>query len=154
MTNKSFLLSKKLQPKRDFRQKSFCEFSNQGNRSMYAEATKKCFGFGKKNNLHSSRLMEKIFSPRKKSERPLGFLAQFSSINSRRKKLIFWILREKSHEVTWASPQLQKFLSKLREREVVAKIMRSQARKGMPKSFAEVDEKINQCIEDYSLIMF
>ena len=71
-----------------------------------------------------------------------------------KKKTHFLDSQEKSHEVTWASPQLQKFLSKLREREVVAKIMRSQARKGMPKSFAEVDEKINQCIEDYSLIMF
>ena len=71
-----------------------------------------------------------------------------------KKKTHFLDSQEKSHEVTWASPQLQKFLSKLREREVVAKIMRSQARKGMPKSFAEVDEKINQCIEDYSLITF
>ena len=71
-----------------------------------------------------------------------------------KKKTHFLDSQEKSHEVTWASPQLQKFLSKLREREVVAKLMRSQARKGMPKSFAEVDEKINQCIEDYSLIMF
>ena len=70
-----------------------------------------------------------------------------------KKKTHFLDSQEKSHEVTWASPQLQKFLSKLREREVVAKIMRSQARKGMPKSFAEVDEKINQCIKD-SLIMF
>ena len=154
MTNKSFSLSKKLLPKLGFLPKSFCEFSNQGNRSMYAEATKKCFGFGKKNIRHLSRLMEKIFFPRKKSERPLDFLAQFSSINSRRKKTHFLDSQEKSHEVTWASPQLQKFLSKLREREVVAKLMRSQARKGMPKSFAEVDEKINQCIEDYSLITF
>ena len=71
-----------------------------------------------------------------------------------KKKTHFLDSQEKSHDVTWASSQLQKFLSKLREREVVAKIMCSQARKGMPKSFAEVDEKINQCIEDYSLIMF
>ena len=71
-----------------------------------------------------------------------------------KKKTHFLDSQEKSHDVTWASPRLQKFLSKLREREVVAKTMRSQARKGMPKSFAEVDEKINQCIEDYSLIMF
>ena len=71
-----------------------------------------------------------------------------------KKKTHFLDSQEKSHEVTWASPRLEKFLSKLREREVVAKLMRSQARKGMPKSFAEVDEKINQCIEDYSLITF
>ena len=109
MTNKSFLLSKKLQPKRDFRQKSFCEFSNQGNRSMYAEATKKCFGFGKKNIRHLSRLMEKIFSPRKKSERPLDFLAQFSSINSRRKKLIFWILRRNRMKLLGHHPSCKNF---------------------------------------------
>ena len=71
-----------------------------------------------------------------------------------KKKTHFLDSQEKSHDVTWKSPRLEKFLSKLREREVVAKTMRSQARKGMPKSFAEVDEKINQCIEDYSLIMF
>ena len=71
-----------------------------------------------------------------------------------KKKTHFLDSQEKSHEVTWKSPRLEKFLSKLREREVVAKLMRSQARKGMPKSFAEVDEKINQCIEDYSLITF
>ena len=71
-----------------------------------------------------------------------------------KKKIHFLNSQEKSHEVTWASPRLQKFLRKLREREVVAKTMRAQARKGMPNSLAEVNEKINQSIENYSLIMF
>ena len=40
-------------------------------------ADKKCFGFGKKKNHHSSRLMGKIFSPRKKFRNDLDCHAQF-----------------------------------------------------------------------------
>ena len=71
-----------------------------------------------------------------------------------KKKTHFLDSQEKSHEVTWASPRLQKFLSKLKEKDTVAKLMHSQARKGMPKSYEEINAKINQCVENYSLITF
>ena len=71
-----------------------------------------------------------------------------------KKKTHFLDSQEKSHEVTWASPRLQKFLSKLKEKAVVEKLMHSQARKGIPKSYEEINAKINQCVENYSLITF
>ena len=71
-----------------------------------------------------------------------------------KKKTHFLDSQEKSHEVTWASPRLQKFLSKLKEKAAVEKLMHSQARKGMPKSYEEINAKINQCVENYSLITF
>ena len=71
-----------------------------------------------------------------------------------KKKTHFLDSLEKSHEVTWASPRLQKFLSKLKEKAVVEKLMHSQARKGIPKSYEEINAKINQCVENYSLITF
>ena len=70
-----------------------------------------------------------------------------------KKKTHFLDSQEKSHEITWKSPRLENFLSKLQEKAAVEKLMQSQARKGMPKSFAEVSNKINQCVED-SLITF
>ena len=71
-----------------------------------------------------------------------------------KKKTHFLDSQEKSHEVTWASPRLEKFLSKLKEKAAVEKTMHSQARKGMPKSYSEINEKLNQCFEEQSLIMF
>ena len=71
-----------------------------------------------------------------------------------KKKTHFLDSQEKSHEVTWASPRLQKLLSKLKEKAVVEKLMHSQARKGIAKSYEEINAKINQCVENYSLITF
>ena len=71
-----------------------------------------------------------------------------------KKKTHFLDSQEKSHEVTWKSPRLEKFLCKLTEKAAVEKTMHSQARKGMPKSYEEVIEKPNQCLEEESLIMF
>ena len=71
-----------------------------------------------------------------------------------KKKTHFLDSQEKSHEVTWKSPRLEKFLCKLKEKAAVEKAMHSQARKGMPKSYEEINEKLNQCLEEESLIMF
>ena len=70
-----------------------------------------------------------------------------------KKKTHFLDSQEKSHEVTWKSPRLETFLSKLKEKAVVEKLMHSQAKKGIPKSFAEINEQINKAMED-SLITF
>ena len=71
-----------------------------------------------------------------------------------KKKTHFLDSQEKSHEVTWKSSRLEKFLSKLKEKAAVKKLMHSQGRKGMPKSYEEINAKINQCVENYSLITF
>ena len=71
-----------------------------------------------------------------------------------KKKTHFLDSQEKSHEVTWKSPRLEKFLCKLKEKAAVEKAMHSQARKGMPKSYEEINEKLNQCLEEESLLMF
>ena len=46
-----------------------------------------------------------------------------------KKKTHFLDSQEKSHDVTWASPRLQTFLGKLREKAAVEKFMHSQAKK-------------------------
>ena len=71
-----------------------------------------------------------------------------------KKKTHFLDSQEKSHEVTWKSPRLEQFLSKLKEKATVEKTMHSQARKGLPKSYEEIIEKLNQCLEEESLLMF
>ena len=70
-----------------------------------------------------------------------------------KKKTHFLDSQEKSHEVTWKSPRLEKFLSKLKEKAAVEKLMHSQARKKLPKSYEEISGKLNQCAEN-SLITF
>ena len=71
-----------------------------------------------------------------------------------KKKTHFLDSQEKSHEVTWKSPRLEKFLGKLNEKATVEKLMHSQARKGMPKSYEELSAKMNQFLEQECLIMF
>ena len=71
-----------------------------------------------------------------------------------KKKTYFLDSQEKSHEVTWKSPKLEKFLAKLREKATVEKMMHAQARKGLPRSYAEIAAKMNQCCEEQALILF
>ena len=71
-----------------------------------------------------------------------------------KKKTHFLDSREKSHEVTWKSDELEKFLSKMKEKETAEKLLSAQKRKGMPKSYVEFKEKMNQCLEEKSLMMF
>ena len=68
-----------------------------------------------------------------------------------KKKTHFLDSQEKSHEVTWKSDGLEKFLSKLRERDAAEKVMSSQKRKNMPKSYVECQDKINEIVDFYSM---
>ena len=71
-----------------------------------------------------------------------------------KKKTHFLDSQEKSHEITWKSPRLEKFLSKLKEKDTVEKLMHSQARKGMPNSYEEINAKMNQFCEEQAMILF
>ena len=68
-----------------------------------------------------------------------------------KKRTHFLDSRENSHEVTWKSDGLEKFLSKLRERDAAEKVMSSQKRKNMPKSYVECQDKINEIVDFYSM---
>ena len=69
-----------------------------------------------------------------------------------KKRTHFLDSREKSHEVTWKSDGLEKFLSRLRERDAAEKVMSSQKRKNMPKSYVECQDKINERVDFYSMM--
>ena len=71
-----------------------------------------------------------------------------------KKKTHFLDSQEKSHEITWKSPRLEKFLSKLKEKDTVEKLMHFQARKGMPNSYEEINAKMNQYCEEQAMILF
>ena len=71
-----------------------------------------------------------------------------------KKKTHFLDSQEKSHEVTWKSPRLEDFLSKLKEMAALDKLMHARGKKGISKSYEEINAKINQCVEKYSLITF
>ena len=69
-----------------------------------------------------------------------------------KKRTHFLDSQEKSHEVTWKSDGLEKFLSRLRERDAAEKVMSSQKRKNMPKSYVECQDKINERVDFYSMM--
>ena len=91
--NKSFSHSKKHQKKQDFPPKAYTELLSQEETNISEDAIKKLFGFRMKKQLHLFRLMEKIFSPRRKFMKDLEFLEQFCLINFAKRKLTSWILR-------------------------------------------------------------
>ena len=66
--------------------------------------------------------MEKIFSLWNKFRRDLEFLERLCLINFVERKLISWIPRKKSHEVTWKSDDLEKFLSLMKEAKMVGNV--------------------------------
>ena len=65
-----------------------------------------------------------------------------------KKKTHFLDSQEKSHEVTWKSPLLEKVLNMMNRKAADEKIMSSRAKKGMPKIFANIDAEMNSCIEN------
>ena len=65
-----------------------------------------------------------------------------------KKKTHFLDTQEKSHEVTWASPRLEKFLNMMRLKAVDEKFMRSRAKKGMSKVYANINAGMNKCVEN------
>ena len=69
-----------------------------------------------------------------------------------KKRTHFLDSQEKSHEVTWKSDGLEKFLSRVRERDAAEKVMSSQKRKNMPKSYVECQDKINERVDFYSMM--
>ena len=71
-----------------------------------------------------------------------------------KKRTHFLDSQEKSHEVTWKSDGLEKFLSRLRERDSAEKVMSSQKRKNMPKSYVECKDRLNDVLDEQALISF
>ena len=71
-----------------------------------------------------------------------------------KKRTHFLDSREKSHEVTWKSDSLESFLSKLRERDATEKVMTFRKRKNMPKSYFECKDRLNDVLDEQTLILF
>ena len=71
-----------------------------------------------------------------------------------KKKTHFLDSQEKSHEVTWKSPRLEQFLSRLKEKNMMEKTVPAYTRKGMTNSVSGILKEANQCFEKQSLIMF
>ena len=88
---------------------------------------------------------EDFFTAEEIQER-FGVSRTVFSINSARKKLIFLDSQEKSHEITWASPRLEKFLGLIKEKAAIEKFLSSRARKGMSKVNADLNAEMNKCV--------
>ena len=72
--------------------------------------------------------MEKIFSPRKKYRRDLEFLEQFFFNQLCKKRTHFLDSQEKSHEVTWSSPCLEKFIDLVKKAKMGENIYQKNSR--------------------------
>ena len=94
--------------------------------------------------------MEKIFSPRKKYRRDLEFLEQFFSINFAKNERIFWIPRKKSHEVTWSSPCLEKFIDLVKKAKMGENIYQKTQGLGVGKrnTFLKGQEDVKSAMEN------
>ena len=66
-----------------------------------------------------------------------------------KKRTHFLDSQEKSHEVTWISFQLDKFLGMMKRKAVVEKTMTLHGKKGMPQRGVQVIEKMNFDAEDF-----
>ena len=69
-----------------------------------------------------------------------------------KKKTHFLDSQEKSHEVTWVSPELERLIQGLRETAADEKCRRSRAKRGMGKYDTKLMAAMNDCIETYSLM--
>ena len=69
-----------------------------------------------------------------------------------KKKTHFLDSQEKSHEVTWVSPKLERLIQGLRETAADEKCRRSRAKRGMGKYDTELMAAMKDCIETHSLM--
>ena len=69
-----------------------------------------------------------------------------------KKKTHFLDSQEKSHEVTWVSPKLERLIQGLRETAADEKCRSLRAKRGMGKYDTKLMAAMNDCIETYSLM--
>ena len=69
-----------------------------------------------------------------------------------KKKTHFLDSQEKSHEVTWVSPKLERLIQGLRETAADGKCRSLRAKRGMGKYDTKLMAAMNDCIETYSLM--
>ena len=146
-----FFTFKEASEKTGIPSKTILRVLKSGRNKYFRRSDKKLFGFRMKRHFHLFRLMEKIFLPRRKSRRDLEFLEQFCLTNFVKRKTHFLDSQEKSHEVTWKSDDLEKFISLLKEAKMggdVAMAICRGKRKANKKVFAEIEEEALSFIED------
>ena len=66
-----------------------------------------------------------------------------------KKKTHFLDSGEKSHEITWASPSLEKLLNLMRVKEANSKFLYARAKKGISKMVADSYAGMDTCIANY-----
>ena len=94
--------------------------------------------------------MEKIFSPRKKYRRDLEFLEQFFFNQLCKKRTHFLDSQEKSHEVTWSSPCLEKFIDLVKKAKMGENIYQKTQGLGVGKrnTFLKGQEDVKSAMEN------
>ena len=89
--------------------KTILRLPQSGNKKYVRRADKKVFWIQEEEQNLLFRLMGKIFSLQKKFKNDLGCREQFFSINSARKKLIFWIHRRNRMKLLGNPPDWSNF---------------------------------------------
>ena len=145
--NKSFSHSKKHRNKLDSLPRRFCEFSNQGISSMKDESTKKCFRFRRRESPFI-QIDGEDFSSAEEIQERFGLSRTVFFNQLCKKKTHFLDSGEISHEVTWASPRLEKFLNLMRVKAADEKFLHARARKRMSQAATNINAGMNKCVEN------
>ena len=140
-----FFTFKEASEKTGLSSKNILRVLKSGRNKYFEDPTKKLFGFRMKKQLHLYRSMEKIFSPLEEIQERFGVSRTLLFSQLAKKKTHFLDSQEKSHEVTWKSDDLEKFISLLKEAKMVGNVAMAIFR-GKRKADKKVFEKT---LEEY-----
>ena len=116
-----------------------------GNIKYYRRVDKKVFWIQEEEESPFIQIDGKDFSSAEEIQERFG-LSRTAFFNQLcKKKTHFLDSQEKSHEVTWASPRLEKFLNLMRVKTADEKFLHARVRKGMSKVYAEMNKCVENC---------
>ena len=119
-----------------------------GNIKYYRRVDKKVFWIQEEEESPFIQIDGKDFSSAEEIQERFGVSRTVVFNQLCKKKTHFLDSQEKSHEVTWASPRLEKFLNLMRVKAADEKFLHARARKRMPKVYANINAGMNKCVEN------
>ena len=145
-----FFTFKEASEKTGLTSKNIARVLKSGRNKYFRRCDKKTFWIQNEETTPLYRSMEKIFSLWNKFRRDLEFLEQFFSINFAKNETHFLDSQEKSHEVTWSSPCLEKFIDLVKKAKMGENIYQKTQGLGVGKrnTFLKGQEDVKSAMEN------
>ena len=143
----TFFTFKEASEKTGLPSKTILRVLKSGNIKYFRRADKKTFFIEEEDSSPFIQIGGEDFFTAEEIQERFGLTRTVFFNQLRKKKTHFLDSGEKSHEVTWASPRLEKLLGLMQRNELEQRIVQKKSQHHLRKKFKEISDGYNQCVE-------